>query len=222
MGTQPILEDVRLVGERVLLRPLRPADAPVAYDLVHGRRAILRWLLWQGPASVADMDEWCRRWAWPELDGWNYHLAICAREDPELRFRGSIGPRFGGHPFVADLGYWLGEESWGQGYGSEAVFLCTHLCFRHLEARALTAEVFEGNAGSERVLQKNGFRREAGAHECRLPDGGRQLAWQFSLTRRGFERHVGTRRPVEEHVELRNPDAGRPPGDTVDPGARGG
>ena len=169
---QPTLRDARLTGRRVHLRPLAPGDAAVAFDLVHSREEILRWLLWSGPQSVQDMEEWCESWAMPGPDGWNYHFAICEAAGTG-EFLGTIGPRFSGHPFLGDLGYWLAERAWGRGLMTEAVFLCAHLCFRHLGSRALTAEVFDGNVGSERVLERNGFRREETPHECRLPDGGR-------------------------------------------------
>ena len=48
MSGQPVLRHARLVGERVILRPLVLTDAHAAFDSVHQREPILRWLLWKG------------------------------------------------------------------------------------------------------------------------------------------------------------------------------
>ena len=41
-----VLEDVRLEGERVILRPIAPSDAELAFEQVHRRDEILDWLIW--------------------------------------------------------------------------------------------------------------------------------------------------------------------------------
>ncbi|RDW81553.1 GNAT family N-acetyltransferase [Aspergillus mulundensis] len=59
-----------------------------------------------------------------------------------------------------EVGYWLGQEFWGRGIGSEAVgefvkWVFGHEGFGHLVR--IDAEVFDGNEGSKRVLEKVGF-----------------------------------------------------------------
>jgi RimJ/RimL family protein N-acetyltransferase len=52
-----------------------------------------------------------------------------------------------------EIGYWLGREFWGKGIGTRAV-----AAFLEVETtRPLYAHVAGHNAGSIRVLQKNGF-----------------------------------------------------------------
>ena len=57
----------------------------------------------------------------------------------------------------AELGYFLGKEHWGKGYGSEAVKLALDYAFRWLNLRKVYARVCEPNVASIRVLEKNGF-----------------------------------------------------------------
>ncbi|MEV0317366.1 GNAT family N-acetyltransferase [Streptomyces sp. NPDC050658] len=53
------------------------------------------------------------------------------------------------------IGYWLGREFWGRGVGSRALAL-----FLDRERnRPLYADPYEGNTGSVRLLEKQGFRR---------------------------------------------------------------
>ncbi|TWT40925.1 hypothetical protein RAS1_36130 [Phycisphaerae bacterium RAS1] len=50
------------------------------------------------------------------------------------------------------------REMWGQGYGSDAVAVRTRYLFDVVGLRLLLSEVMEGNIGSYKVLQRNGYR----------------------------------------------------------------
>ena len=59
---------------------------------------------------------------------------------------------------VAEIGYGILEEYQGQGYATEAVQAACRWAFRHAEVKSLEAETEPGNAASQRVLEKCGFR----------------------------------------------------------------
>lgn len=72
-----------------------------------------------------------------------------------------IGPI---HPIYkyADISYFIGDRSaWGKGIASEAIALITDFAFRTLKLNRIQAGFFEQNRGSEKVLIKNGFVKEA-------------------------------------------------------------
>jgi RimJ/RimL family protein N-acetyltransferase len=158
---QPWLEDAELVGEKVLLRPVTPADVDSCFELVHGRDGIIDWLVWDGPVTRADIEPLYA--TWPQRDvrdkGCNYLFAIIDRSDG--CYSGSISLRFGGHPFAGDLGYWLAEDRWGRGMMSEAVAMIVWLAFEHTGAVLVHAECFEGNEGSRRVLERSAFEEDS-------------------------------------------------------------
>ena len=58
------------------------------------------------------------------------------------------------------FGYVLSKEWWRQGLASEATLALMKFGFGGLRAHRLWAHVFLGNTGSEKVLQKLGFRYE--------------------------------------------------------------
>jgi [ribosomal protein S5]-alanine N-acetyltransferase len=60
----------------------------------------------------------------------------------------------------AEVGYWIGEPFWNKGIATAALGLITQYGFEKLGLRRIYASVFEGNAGSKRVLEKNGYIRE--------------------------------------------------------------
>jgi ribosomal-protein-alanine N-acetyltransferase len=61
----------------------------------------------------------------------------------------------------AEIGYWLGEAFWGNGYATEAVKLLTRYAFDQLNLVRIYAGVFAGNVPSMKVLEKAGYRLEA-------------------------------------------------------------
>ena len=206
---QPALEHVRLAGEKALLRPIRRADATVAYPELAGNQAILRWLVWGGPAGVGDLEDRFASWRTgaPERGGllgakggFDYQLAIVDRADDALA--GALTLRFGGHPGSGDLGYWIATGKQGRGLATEAVRLATHLAFGHLEARTLFGWVFVGNEASRRVLERNGFRLEHTARGKRRPGHGRVDEWYLAQTRWDWEAGDAGFVPLEAEVRL--------------------
>jgi ribosomal-protein-alanine N-acetyltransferase len=61
----------------------------------------------------------------------------------------------------AEIGYWLGEPFWGKGIMTKAVKLLTAYAFSEsFDFVRLYAGVFDYNAASMRVLEKNGYEKE--------------------------------------------------------------
>ena len=89
----------------------------------------------------------------------NYSFALVHKQTNRLigscgLMRSSTsGPQYG-------FGYVLHKDWWRQGLASEATTALIKFGFGELCAHRLWAHVFLGNTGSERVLQKLGFRYE--------------------------------------------------------------
>jgi len=88
-------------------------------------------------------------------------------KDLAVDFQGQLIGGLGIHPFAdvyrhsAEIGYWLGEPFWSQGFGTEAVGGLVRWAFESLPLIRIQAGVFEGNQASMRVLEKAGFMLEA-------------------------------------------------------------
>ncbi len=63
--------------------------------------------------------------------------------------------------YNCEIGYWLSEVYWGKGIMSDAVGDMVEYCFTQTHWLRLFATIFEHNLSSMRVLEKNGFRKEA-------------------------------------------------------------
>lgn len=71
----------------------------------------------------------------------------------------------------AEIGISIAEAFWGNGYGTEAARLLTDYAFRDLRKHRVTARVFEGNVGSQRIWEKLGYEHEAIHREEQFLDG---------------------------------------------------
>ncbi|EQL34809.1 hypothetical protein BDFG_03500 [Blastomyces dermatitidis ATCC 26199] len=85
-------------------------------------------------------------------------FGICRPTDDRLI--GCIGLTFKEDIYyrTMEIGYWIGEDHWNQGIGTEAVSIFSDWLFEKFEhILRLEAHVFEGNEASGRVLEKAGF-----------------------------------------------------------------
>jgi len=60
-----------------------------------------------------------------------------------------------------EMGYWLGEPYWGNGFATAALQALTELVLRTSDAVRLYGQVFGPHFASARVLQKCGYEKEA-------------------------------------------------------------
>lgn len=166
------------------LRGARVTDAAPLFPLVHGVDEVTRWLCWDGPADLAELEQRYGSWWRGRAEEPVYVLVM---EDDRGAAIGEVTLRFDGHPGVGDLGYWLGVGHQGAGHGGRAVALAVDFAFGHCGARALTASVKEGNAASLSLLRRLGFVLDPAPAALAHPPGcgaGPPIAWVATLTRR--------------------------------------
>jgi [ribosomal protein S5]-alanine N-acetyltransferase len=143
----------RLVTERLTLRPLRMADAPAVAERAGDRRVARYLLAVPSPYPVSLAARWilARVAWWPQ--GRGLTLAIARRDTPDALV-GSVSLRRFARDRRAELGYWLGADTWGLGYATEATAAIVDLGFRELGLERIYAQVIAGNDASCRVLDK--------------------------------------------------------------------
>lgn len=61
----------------------------------------------------------------------------------------------------AELGYWLAESFWRKGIISNAIPQMTDYAFKNFDINRIFARPFGSNTGSQKVLEKCGFKLEA-------------------------------------------------------------
>ena len=88
----------------------------------------------------------------------------------------------------AEIGYMSFPEHNGKGYMSEAIKAVVAYGFEQMDLHSIEAIIDPGNMASERVLQKNGFIKEAHIRENELWEGKYWDTVIYSLLKRNFKK----------------------------------
>lgn len=177
-----------ILKPRLLLRPIEVSDAAQILDYKRESwAAFLQWMIWVHPPSIEtrsieDEKDFCAR----------FHERFVHRETiPCLAFDRKNGAPIG-HGSLGQcdwaarrfaLGFAVRSGQTGRGYGTEiATALCAY-AFGALCATKITALHADGNAGSQKIIEKIGFTRENTLPACHpLPDGRVVDEHHYALT----------------------------------------
>ena len=167
----PLPDELR--SARLVLRPLRPADAEQVFAAVDESRAHLRpWMAWvDAHASVDESRDWCARCA----ANWllRAELTVGVFEAASGRYLGCASlhdPDWGLRAF--GVGYWLRASALGRGFATEAARLLVDLAFERLGARRVELRCDARNAASRRVAERVGFVLEGRRRDAFLDPSG--------------------------------------------------
>ncbi|MFC0212348.1 GNAT family N-acetyltransferase [Paenibacillus chartarius] len=159
-----IREEEIFTGERVSLRLLTEQDAPLLYAFRCENRAFLQPfepLHRDEQFTLEHMRSTLAGWTSDRLADRSYGFGIFGSDAPgelagTIRLSGIVRGAFQS----AMLGYALAERHNAKGWMTEAVRLVLGIAFQRLELHRVQANAMPRNAGSLRVMEKNGFRRE--------------------------------------------------------------
>lgn len=138
-------------SERLFLRPGWPEDWAELHALVDDE-AIVRNLA-RAPWPYGPDD--AKHFAALPQEGRHPHFFITLPGMQGSRLIGCVG--LARCEDETELGYWIGQRHWGQGYATEAVRAMLSLA-RSIGHRRVIATPFADNGASARVLAKAGFR----------------------------------------------------------------
>ena len=93
--------------------------------------------------------------------------------------------------YNVEIGYWLSEKYWGQGIVSDAVGVMVELAFTGTKWLRVFATIYEHNLSSMRVLEKNGFRKEAIHRKAVMKEGVRLDEHLYAILKEDWEKTQG-------------------------------
>jgi [ribosomal protein S5]-alanine N-acetyltransferase len=148
-----------LVGDRLTLRELEPADEAALHAIV-GDPLVTEYTLW-GPNDRADTRAFLAT-ASAQADApevrLGYHLAMVDRDD-ELVGSVVLDIENAAHG-RAVVGFVVAPSQWGLGYASEALATMLDFGFRELNLHRISAHCHPEHRAGARVLEKAGMRLE--------------------------------------------------------------
>jgi RimJ/RimL family protein N-acetyltransferase len=160
----PILET-----ERLILRPLEISDSETIRALAGTDEVYRSTLDIPHPYETGMAEKWISTHPSQFYNGEGVTLAITLRSEKSII--GAIGLMITKNHQRAELGYWIGPEQWNKGYCTEAAAAVVKYGFNVLNLHKITANHFESNPASGRVLSKVGMIREGRLADEVFKDG---------------------------------------------------
>jgi RimJ/RimL family protein N-acetyltransferase len=143
-----------LLSERLVLRAPHEEDIDALAHLANNANVATMVSRMPHPYTTNDAADFVRRTKLGEIGKCVY--AITKADNGA--FLGCCGVEPTGDPRTVEIGYWLGEPYWNQGYTTEAAHALVDMVFRTRENIAqIDARCRVMNVASRRVVQKCGF-----------------------------------------------------------------
>lgn len=149
-----VMEQHELTSKRLTLRKFQLSDADCVQRLADNYNVAKMTLNVPHPYEKGMAEEWIAS----HSESWNSGIqaAYALMLSDTKEFIGAVGlnPIKGSR---AELGYWIGEIYWGNGYCTEAATALIHHSFTTLGIRRITAEHLSCNPASGKVMIKAGM-----------------------------------------------------------------
>ena len=160
MTKQPVLETPRL-----RLRPLEDSDRPAIQQAAAARAISDTMISIPHPYPVDEARRYIAKKQAERSAGLSYAFVIADKK--EGNFCGIVEVRdIDREHLVGELSFWLTVDVWGRGYMSEVIGAVVRYGFEDLQLNRLYAYYMLRNHASERVLERNGFKKEGLLRQC--------------------------------------------------------
>ena len=141
--------------ERLILRPLRESDLEQLVLVLNNINITRNTARIPFPYTRADAEAFLE--IMQHVEPGSLRRMITRKDRGDI-VCGDIGYEADTTNSGADLGFWLAEADWRQGYGTEAARTMTDHAFEVAQHRAVFAGYRIGNEASRRILERLGFR----------------------------------------------------------------
>jgi RimJ/RimL family protein N-acetyltransferase len=174
----------RIDTDRLMLRSPELADAQRISELI-GNWDVAHWLVRVPyPYRYEHAVSWIERSSAERSVGAGFPFIIIERASNHLV--GSVDLSLEDGPTAGTLGYWLGPDFWGQGYGTEAARAVIDFAFGTLGLMEVNASALPENERSIRVLEKAGLSYIDHRTENTVERGRVETAY-FAVTRHAWQ-----------------------------------
>ncbi|XOU94630.1 MAG: GNAT family N-acetyltransferase [Candidatus Kerfeldbacteria bacterium] len=157
-----------IITKKFTLRPFKKTDAKDIAKFINDKTIYMNTLHIPYPYRLKDAKEWLAKIIpqYRKEKSRSFHLAIEINKEVV----GCVGLMEiqGGHK--AELGYWLARKHWKKGIMSEAVKEMILYGFKRFVLVRIYAHVFKHNKSSQKILIKNGFKKEGIAKKGIIKD----------------------------------------------------
>ena len=179
LGTQT-LETPRLILRKITLQ-----DSESLYKYASNKN-VTKYMTWSAHKDINETKGLVTKWTQQYEENTFYHWAIALKETNEVI--GLIGIAIlTDNTLRAELGYWIGEEFWGQGIMTEALNKIIQFLFEKVNLNVICANHVPENPASGKVMQKANMLYEGTIKKsCLLSNGTITDRVTYSITKEDY------------------------------------
>lgn len=178
MSLETIDEDECLRTRRLVLRPVRMADAAEIAVLANDRHIAEMTSRIPHPYGLEDAEDF--------LSDLGEERVFAVRTAGRGVLLGCAGLKPVGRPGALELGYWLGRAHWGQGFATETAQVLLDHAFQALGVAQVEVRCRVVNGASRRVIGKCGFQYAGTSMDVSLA-AGRVASETYRMDRRSWQ-----------------------------------
>ncbi|MCM3617676.1 GNAT family N-acetyltransferase [Sutcliffiella horikoshii] len=158
-----------ILTDRLYLRIFEESDAETVQVLCNNINIYKSTLYLPFPYSLNDALGWMKNHQKNFEEDCSYEFAITDRINGNLF--GAISLTNNQKFNHGEIAYWIGEEYWGKGYGTEAAKAIIDFAFKEKKLHKVFARYFKSNPASGRIMQKVGMVQEGLLKDQVVKDG---------------------------------------------------
>ena len=146
---------------RLELRCYERADVAVVHPVILANQdALLPWMPWiqHEPMSLEERGELLRLFRGRFDRGEDFIYGVFERDGGAYVGGCGLHPRVGAR--VLEIGYWIAEDRWGRGLGTEVAAALTRVGFERMEADRMEIRIVPRNERSLAIPRKLGYTEE--------------------------------------------------------------
>lgn len=200
-GDMPAFDQLTLPTPRLLLRPLREADAPFVFALFTDAQ-FMRFGTTPPFAAIEEAHALVARDIAAMAAGERIRLGIERWEDRTLIGMCTLF-RLDAQCHSAELGYGLLSHAWGKGYMHESLVALLDHGFSELALNRVEADIDPRNTDSARSLARLGFTKEGQLRESCIISGMLSDSARYGLLRREWD--IQVERPALPSATISQP-----------------
>ncbi|WP_042360535.1 GNAT family N-acetyltransferase [Geomicrobium sp. JCM 19055] len=168
-GVQQTKQNRTIRTDRLYLRVFEKSDAQSVQALCNNKNIYKSTLYLPYPYALSDALRWIETHKKNFDDNRSYEFAVTDRESGTLY--GAISLSNNQRFNHGELAYWIGEEHWGNGYGTEAARAMVEFAFEEKKLHKVFARFFKSNPASGAIMQKIGMEQEGVLKDQVVKDG---------------------------------------------------
>lgn len=156
--------------ERLILRPFKLDDAAEVQRLAGDYELYKSTLHIPHPYEDGMAEEWISMHLDNFIEKGFLQLAVERAYDQQLVgciSLGTVSPK----RQILEIGYWIGQDYWDRGFGTEASRAVIDYGFEHMNANRIMGRHFMTNPGSGKIMEKCGMIHEGVLRHDQVKDG---------------------------------------------------